>query len=178
MIFRLLEIALIFTFIFLIPSILKSTSDLKKVAIYSTIISSIILVFCIVTFILTLPTVTESEEMLSIYLLTRMVGFGNFLERLDAIFIFSWIITLLSSLSIGLFFIIRILGKMLNLQDGKALASPIGLIVLGGSLFIKNFTQIKFIGEYLYRYGFIVLIFGIGLGILVLANLKIKMRKK
>ena len=161
-----------FAFLFLIPSFLKSTSDFKKIAISSTIISALILVFCITTFILTLPTVTESDEILSIYLLTRMVGFGNFLERLDAIFIFSWIITLLSSLSIGIFFILKILRKMLNLQDEKTLASPIGLIILGGCLLIKNYSEIKFIGEYVYRYGFIALIFGLGFGILILANLK------
>ena len=163
-----------FAFLFLIPSLLKNTSDFKKVAISSTIISAIILVFCIATFILTMPAVTESDEMLSIYLLTRMVGFGNFIERLDAFFIFSWIITLLSSLSIGIFFMIKILSKMLNLQDEKVLASPIGLIILGGCLLIKNYPQIKFIGEYVYRYVFIALIFGIGLGVLVLANLKLR----
>lgn len=167
-----------FIFLFLIPSLLKKTSDLKPVALFSSIISAIILIFCIATFILTLPAVTESEEMLSIYLLTRMVGFGNFLERLDAIFIFSWIITLLSCLSIGVFFILRILSKMLNLKDEKVLASPIGLIILGGCLLIKNYSQIKFIGDYVYRYGFITLVFGIGLGVLVVANLKLKKEKK
>lgn len=163
-----------FAFLFFMPSLLKKTSDFKEVTIYSTVISCIILIFCIATFILTLPTVTESDEILSIYLLTRMVSFGNFLERLDAFFIFSWIITLLSSLSIGIFFIIRILKKILNLQDEKVLSAPIGLTILGACLLIKNFHQIKFLGEYVYRYGFIALIFGLGLGILILANLKLK----
>ena len=161
-------------FLFLIPSMIKQTSDFKKVALTSTLISFLILLFCITTFILTLPTVTESDEILSIYLLTRMIGFGDFLERLDAIFIFSWIVSLLSSLSIGIFYILRILGKMLNLQDEKALASPIGIIILSGCLFIKNYPQIKFLGEYGYRYGFIILVFGIGFSVLLLANLKSK----
>lgn len=167
-----------FALLFLLPSLLKRTSDFKKVVVFSTTISAIILVFCIATFILTLPAVTKSDEMLSIYLLTRMVGFGNLLERLDAIFIFAWIITLLSSLSIGIFFIIRTFNKMLNLQDEKALASPIGLAILGGCLSIKNYPQIKFLGTYIYRYGFIILIFGIGFGVLVLANLKLKRKNR
>ena len=166
-----------FAFLFLLPSLLKNNSDFKKVAVSSTIISTIILVFSIATLILTLPIVTESDEMLSIYLLTRMVGFGNFLERLDAFFIFSWIITLLSSLSISVFYMIRILSKMLNLHDEKVLASPIGLIILGGCLLIKNYPQIKFLGNYVYRFGFIVLVFGIGFGILILANLKLNRNK-
>ena len=167
-----------FTFLFLLPSILKDPSDLKKVAISSTSISAIIILFCITTFILTLPTVTESDEILSIYLLTRMVSFGNFLERLDAFFIFSWIITLLSSLSIGIFYIIRIISKMSNLQDEKVLASPIGLIVLGGCLLIKNYSQIKFLGDFVYRYGYIFLVFGVSLIILILANIKLRKIKR
>ena len=165
-------------FLFLLPSLLKKTTDFKEVSIYSIIVSATILVFSIATLILTLPIVTESDEMLSIYLLTRMVEFGNFLERLDAFFIFAWIITLLSSLSISIFYIIRFCSKMFNLQDEKVLASPIGLIILGGCLLIKNYSQIKFLGVYIYRYGFIGLVFVIGLGILVLANLKLKRKVK
>ena len=64
------------------------------------------------------------------------------------------------------------------LQDEKALASPIGLAILGGCLSIKNYPQIKFLGTYIYRYGFIILIFGIGFGVLVLANLKLKRKNR
>lgn len=166
-----------FIFLFFLPPLLKKIADFKHIAISSTVIGVIILTFSIATFVLTLPIVTESDEMLSIYLLSRMVGFGNFLERLDAFFIFSWIITLLSSLSISIFFIIQILKKLLNLQDERALASPVGLIILGGCLLIKNYSQIKFLGNYVYRYGFLVLVFGIGFGTLVFANIKYKNNK-
>ena len=75
------------------------------------------------------------------------------------------------------FFIIKILKKILNLQDERALASPVGLIILGGCLLIKNYSQIKFLGNYVYRYGFLVLVFGIGFGTLVFANIKYKNNK-
>ncbi len=106
-----------------------------------------------------------------------MVGFGNFLERLDALFIFAWILTLLSSLSVTLFYIIRIFKKIFNLKDEKVLASPLGLIVLGNTLLLDNYAQIKFLGNYVYRYGFIILIFIVCLTILLIARIKDKKRK-
>ena len=160
-------------FLLFLPSLLKNFRSFKNVSIISIIISAFILVFTITTLILTLPIVTESDEMLSIYLLTRMVSFGNFLERLDAFFIFSWILTLLSSLSITIFYIIQILKKILNLQDEKILAGP-GFIILGGTLLIRNYAQIKFLGNYIYRYGFIILVFGIAIPVLILANIKFR----
>ena len=161
-------------YLFLLPPFLKDKTDFKKVAIISIILTAIFLLLSILSLILSLPIITKSDEMLSIYLLTRMVDFGNFLERLDALFIFVWLLSLLASLSINIFFIISILKKVLNLQNESALASPIGLIIICGALLIKNYTQIKFLGDYVYRYGFIFLIFGFCLPVLLLAKLKYK----
>ena len=161
-------------YLFLMPSLLKKEKDFKKVTITSIILTSLFLIFSISSLILTLPIITKSDEMLSIYLLTRMVDFGNFLERLDALFIFAWLLSLLASLSVNIFFIMKILKKSLNLQDEKSLASPIGLIILSGALLIKNYAQIKFLGDYIYKYGFIALVFGFSLPILLLANIKYK----
>ena len=165
-------------FLFLMPSILKNEKNFKQVSITSIILTSLFLIFSITSLILTLPIITKSDEMLSIYLLTRMVDFGNFLERLDALFIFVWLLSLLASLSVNIFFILRILKKSLNLQDEKILASPIGLIILAGALLVKNYAQIKFLGDYFYKYGFIALVFGFSLPILLLANIKYKKHNK
>lgn len=161
-------------YLFFLPPLLKNKYDFKKVNIISIVLTAICLIFSISSLILTLPIITKSDEMLSIYLLTRMVDFGNFLERLDALFIFSWLLSLLASLSVNIFYIINILKKALNLQDEKNLVLPVGLILLGGALLIKNYAQIKFLGDYVYKYGFIVLVFVFSLSILFFANLKYK----
>ena len=166
------------SYLFLLPPFLKGTDSFKKVTIHSTIITALFFVFSISTLMLTLPVIVNTDEMLSIYLLTRIIEFGNFLERLDAIFIFDWLLALLSFLSINIFFCIQIFKKMTHIKDEKVLSSSIGIFIFSGSLLIRNYAQIKFWGNYVYRYGVIILVFIIGLGILIAGNIKYRNQRR
>lgn len=164
-------------YLYFLPPLLKEYKDFKSVSVISTIISAICLILSIASLILALSSLLKTDEIISIYLITRMISVGNFLERLDAIFIFVWFLSLLSSLSLTFFYILNILKKITNIKTIKPLCSPLGFIVLGSSLFIKNYAQVKFWGSYVYRYYFIVLVFGVGLTILILSNIKYKKGK-
>ena len=76
--------------LFLMP-MLKDKKDFTKVAITSIICSLFFLIFITTTLLLTFPFITQSEELLSVYLLVRVVEFGTFFQRTDALFIFLWI---------------------------------------------------------------------------------------
>ena len=167
-----------FLYLLLLPSILKKENDFKKITITSTFFTSAFLIFNMMSIILTLPITTNQDEILSIYLLIRKIDFGNFVERLDALFIFIWLLALLSSLSINILFIRRIIKKALNLGKEGFLPYLIGLIILICSLLIKNYAQIKFLGNYIYRYGFIFLFFLFSIPILILSNIKFKKNLK
>lgn len=164
-------------YLYFLPPLLKEAKDFKKVTIISTIISAVFLIFSIASLILTFPSLLETDEMISLYILARSSKVVTFLERLDAIFIFVWFISLLSSLSLSFFYILNIIKKITNIEDFKPLCSSLGLIVLGLSLLIKNFAQVKFLGNFVYKYFFIALVFVLGLTILILANLKYKKEK-
>ena len=68
--------------------LLKEKKDFKKVTIISMILSIIFLLFITTTLILTFPFIIKSEEMMSAYLLVRILEFGVFFQRMDALFIF------------------------------------------------------------------------------------------
>lgn len=161
-------------YLYFMPSLLKDSKDFKKVSIISIILSAICLIFSIISILLTFPAAIRTDESLSIYLLTRMLKFGNFLERLDAIFIFAWFVSLLSFLSLNFFYILGIFKKITNIENIKALPSSLAFIVLAVSLTIKNYADIKFGGHYIYKYSLLFLVFVVGFMILVLANLKYK----
>ena len=85
---------------FLIP-ILKNPEQFKKVAFISTIISAIYLFLSVICLLMMFSFISFSEELLSVYLLTRMIEFGRFFQRIDAIFILIWILAMISFLSIS-----------------------------------------------------------------------------
>lgn len=161
-------------FIYFLPALLKDSKDFKKVSVISIIISAICLLLSVVSLLMAFPAITKTDETLSVYLLTRLVELGDFLERLDAMFIFIWIIAHISFLSLTFFYILKIFQKITRIEDSKTLTSSLGLIVLGSSMIFKDIAQLKFIARYYLKYSSIILIFGICFGILVLGKIKYK----
>lgn len=163
-------------FIYFLPALLKDSKDFKKVSVISIIISAICLLLSVVSLLMAFPAITKTDETLSVYLLTRLVELGDFLERLDAMFIFIWIIAHISFLSLTFFYILKIFQKITRIEDSKTLTSSLGLIVLGSSMIFKDIAQLKFIARYYLKYSSIILIFGICFGLLILGKIKYKKR--
>ena len=74
-------------YLFLLKPMLKEEKHFKTISIVSVIICGIYILMSIISLLMTFPFIVETDEMFSIYLLTRLVSFGNFLQRVDAIFI-------------------------------------------------------------------------------------------
>jgi hypothetical protein len=124
------------------------------------------------------PFISFTDEMLSIYLLTRLIEFGKFFQRIDAIFVLIWILSAFSFLAITIEFVNRILKKILKLKTHKELSYSICTIVFSLALSFANISTIRLMQNEILRYFVILLIFIISLVILLLANLKHKNGKK
>lgn len=159
-------------YIFFLPALLKDSEDFKKVSLISIIISSLCLILSVLSLIMAFPVITKTDETLSVYLLTRLVELGDFLERLDALFIFIWIIAHISFLSLTFFYILKIFQKITRIEDSRTLTSSLGLIILGSCLIFKDIAQLKFIARYFLKYSTVIFIFGICFGVLILGNIK------
>ena len=161
---------------FLIP-LLKNPEDFKKVAISSIIVSSVYIFLSVICLIMMFPFISFTDEMLSIYLLTRLIEFGKFFQRVDAIFVLIWILSAFSFLAITIELANRILKKLLNLKTHKEMAYSISAIIFSLSLAFANLAQIKYIQTELLKYFVIILVFVISLVVLILANFKLKKEK-
>lgn len=166
------------SFIYFLPALLKDSKDFKKVSVISVIISAVCLILSILSLIMAFPAITKTDETLSVYLLTRLVELGDFLERLDALFIFIWIIAHISFLSLTFFYILKIFQKITKIEDSRTLTSTLGLIVLGSSLIYKDIAELKFIARFFLKYSTLILIFVICFGVLIWGNIKYKRKNK
>ena len=131
----------------------------------------------ILALLLVAPFVTHSEELLSLYLLVRLAEFGEFLQRTDSLFIFLWIISTLSYLSVTIMFVINILRKLLHLKDSSELSFPLCCIILGSPLLVRSPTLLSYLEEVVYKYYVLILVFGISDLIMILANIKKKLSR-
>lgn len=167
---------IIIYYYFLMP-FLRNKSNYFKIIKHSFFISIIVLALIIVALLTRFPTFDTSEEVNSVYMLTRSIELTDFLQRVDAIFVLLWVISTLTYVSILLFWILEILGKIFNLEDKKILSFPISSLILGITIFIFNNQFTEFSKTNIYKYISIVVIFGIGFIILVGANIKKKFSK-
>lgn len=160
------------TYLYFIPPYLKDDKAIKKVSIISIAISGICLLTGVATLLFSSPTAIITEEIFPLYLTSRNIEFGRFFQRLDAVFLLIWIISLTSFLSIALAFSTHIFQKVLNLQYTKWCASLFAVITLGIGLLPKTMYQIIFIETTVYQYIVLILVFAVSLAILLLANIK------
>ena len=165
--------------LYFIPPHLKEEKDFKKVAFSSMILSGIWLLFSIATLLFIFPSMVISEEILPLYLASRFIEFGRFFQRLDAIFIFIWIISIISYLSILVNLMVQIFRKITNFKYQYAAIYLFSILVFALSLIPQNFAQIQFLETTVYKYIVLALVFVISLFILLFASLKNKrLRKK
>lgn len=157
--------------------LLKKPEDFKKIALASSILSSIYLFLSVIGLIMVFPFIAFTDEMLSIYLLTRLIEFGKFFQRIDAIFVLIWILSAFSFLAITLEFSNRILKKLVSLKTHKEMSYSISAIIFSLALFFQNLSTMRFVQNILLRYFVIILVFIISLVVLILANFKFKKEK-
>ncbi len=162
---------------YFLKPLLKDIKEFRKISVTSYLISFILLMLTIVPMLTLFNTNSNSEPINSLFLLSRQIELGRFLQRIDALFIFLWIFAIFSYLSFIIFMINRIIKKIVPVSNEKMLSYSTCSLLFGLSLIPINISHIHFIEDTLYRYLIIGFAFVLGIIILVLANIK-KLKQK
>lgn len=160
-------------YLFLITPLLNDTSKYKKIGMVSVIISSLYLFFSVVSLLLSFPFVSMTEDLLSIYLLSRIMSFGTFLERVDAIYLFLWILSSFSYLSIIFYFLTDTFQKMAKTNNRAGTIYGFASIILGLTLVMKDVTDLRFGQKVIFQY-YSISLFVVLFIILIMAYFKSK----
>ena len=162
------------TYLYFLMPILKKPEDYKKITIFSIIISGIYMFFSVLCLTMVFPYNAFTDETLSMYLLTRRITFGSFFQRIDAMFILFWILSVLVFLSMNFYFINSTLKKLINIKHCKELNYSIAFIVFSISLYFDSIVSMKFILNVYIKYAFIILCLIFSFVLMFLAYLKHK----
>jgi spore germination protein (amino acid permease) len=166
-------------FFYFLQPLLKNPEDFKKVNYISFFICFALLFITIASVLSLLPADSISLSVNPLYLIARKVNFGEFLQRLDGLFILFWILSLLCYLSSLVFFISLIFSKIANITDLKMITYPICMLLFGALLYPIDIAEISIFESTILRYGIIAIIFIISPIILLISNFKFsKLNKK
>lgn len=158
-------------YLYFLPPFLKEPEKFKKIALSSTCLTAIYLILSVATLLFMFSFFVTTNEITPLYNATRYIEFGNFFQRLDSIFLLIWILAFACYLSIVSKFSMNIFKKLTNIKTKKPLIDIFGLLIFSIALFPKNFAISQNFESHIYPYLVIGIVFFLGLGILLLANL-------
>lgn len=162
----------IIAYLFLLKPILKEEKHFKTISIIAVIICGIYILISILSLLMTFPFIIETDEMFSIYLLTRLVSFGDFLQRVDAVFILLWIFIFLTFLSFNFYCILKLFKKIFNISNSTEMSYSLAAIIIGLALVFKDIRTVKYIFRNHFKIYTVILVFVVSFIILSLAYLK------
>ena len=168
---NLFAFSIINLFVFFKP-LLKNTYEFSKVTISSYLIAWLLLFITIISLMNAFPITQDSTAINYLYLLSKKLNLGNFIQRIDALFIFLWIISIFSYLSIVTFVINILFKKITNCENKQMFTYFSSPILLSLCLIPTNTAIIRFLDTVVYKYSIIILILVTSIFILLFANLK------
>lgn len=89
--------------LYFIMPMLKDSRNFKKISIVSTILIGILIIGSVSSLVLSFPYIENINEISSLYVESRDISYWQVFQRIDGIFVFSWILALLSYISVVLF---------------------------------------------------------------------------
>ena len=165
-------------YLFLFGPLLDKPNDLKKISILSIIASGVYLISTVLCILLSFSFSFKSGESISLYLLTRTIDFGRFIQRIDAIFIFMWIVSSLLYVCFSIHFAIYLFKKLTRITDSSCMNYIVNLFILAVLLIPSGIATFNNIAGNMFKIlTFGVLFIGSTL-VLILANLKYKLASK
>ena len=162
----------ILVYVFFLKPLINKQEEFVEISVKGYLISFVLLLLTTISMQSLFISSSDSKPINSLFLLAREIEFGSFLQRIDAIFIFIWILSIFSYLSATLFIISKIIKKVFNIQDEKMLSYSLSNILLGLTLIPINTSLIHYIESNIYKYSILIYIFGICFITLLLGYLK------
>ena len=164
-------------FLFFISPMLNKKEDTSKVAYWSVLICGIFLILSITTLLFAFSDIYSISRLSPIYFIIINSRLSAFFERPEVIFIFIWTLALMSFINIAIMFILNIFKKLTNVKEAKHLAVSVCAIIYVIIMLFNNVFAFENIANTFYKYGTLIIIFGIFTLILIGANIKKKLGK-
>ena len=128
----------------------------------------------IIALLFLIPSIGEINNTLSIYILSRRVNFGSFIQRIDAVFILIWIMSIFNYLAITLHFSLDTFKRITNIKFEKALTFCFAAFGFTIALIPKTISDINLFERTYYKYASITFVFVVTMVILIWAYFKRK----
>ncbi len=132
----------------------------------------------VIALLFSIPSIVEINNTLSIYILARNVSFGDFIQRIDAVFILIWVMSIFSYLAIVVYFILNTFKRVVNIKHEKSMIYSFSAILFIIAMLPRNISDTTYFESTFYKYVSIFFVFFVCSIILLFAYIKKKRELK
>jgi spore germination protein (amino acid permease) len=123
---------------------LQGIKYVKKASIATLILTGCIVTLSLLSFSLTFPYYVGQEITAPIYLLSSIIEYGDFFQRVESLFLLVWIICSVISITASFYGSLFINSFILSLNDKKPLIIPCAIILTILAMLPQNITQVLY----------------------------------
>ena len=147
------------TIIFYLPPFIKTFSNFKSAGYISLCLTGFFMTVAALVFTTVMPYPTALESTIPIYDLSRLIYYGRFFQKIEPIFVTIWAFAAYLYFCGGLYFLIHVFKKALNLPYLKPLIIPFSILMYTIAFIPDSFMSAVEIEQSFARtYGFLPLL--------------------
>lgn len=159
-------------YLFLITPFLKKHKNFKIAGYVGLGISAFFFIGSAAIYLGVYPYPTAAEFFLPAYQIARLINYGRFFQRVEAVLFIIWALTALMYLSVILYFLTYVFQKTFSLEYRKPLIIPFAAIIFALSTLPSNLMEVIELGSKYYVYPGIGVAFVLTIILLITANIK------
>lgn len=161
--------------VFLLAIIINSIHGLKnfkRAGVVSLIISGVLIALSVLFNIAAFEYTGASENTSATFQLARIIYFNRFFQRMESIFLFTWVITSLITVSVSLLISMTVYCKTLKIENHRPIILPFAFLLFMVAIYPENFAQVTEINISIMRQYSLIFVYGIPLIALFISLLR------
>lgn len=126
---------------FIIKSI-HGLKNLKKIGFTAILLSGVFFSVTILCCIMDFGYGTGQENVSGVYQLSRMIYYNRYFQRIEAVFLFIWVLAAVQNAALSLYFSIITYCESFNIKEYKNFILPFCFFAFMGALIPSNFSEV------------------------------------
>ncbi|MDP4089181.1 MAG: endospore germination permease [Bacillota bacterium] len=148
---------------------IHSIKDFTKIGLISIVISGFVFSISFLCYVMAYQYTMGKENLSGIFQLSRVIYYSRYFQRVESIFLFTWVISSLLTVSTAFYSSIRVYCQSFNIKNHRPILIPFALLMYVIALQPKNISELIEVNLRFVRQYSLILIFGLPVLVLLIA---------
>lgn len=153
----------------IIMTSIHSVKDCKKIGTISVLLAGLIFSITFLCYLMAYRYTMGSENLSGIFQLSRIIYFSRYLQRVESVFLFAWVISSLITVSTAFYLSIRVYCQSFDIANHRPILLPFALLMYVVALQPKSVSELIDVNLRFIRQYSLYLNYGVPILVLIIA---------